>query len=316
MSSLRIILFAWVTSFLIFGGIYFWAEMSYDAEAVKNAEAASKEKPKPKLAVKAVSELLEEDEDGSLLPKIAEDGRRPFDVYAAEVQPSALNVPKVALVINRLGMRQRDITYAINELPKEVSLSFTPYASDLSRWAELAREQGHEVFIELPMEPLDPEKSDAGNLALTTGNSTADNMRNMRVVMSQMSGYVGIMSTHGSRFTSQRNAMRPIIDELKKRGLMYLDLKTTNYTQGPNLAATEQVPMAYRDIEIDNDKNPVEIRTKLRNLEERALTNGFALGVGSSKLVTMRQVSAWAKELRAKGILLVPVSAIASKQPL
>lgn len=95
---------------------------------------------------------------------------------------------------------------------------------------------------------------------------------------------------------------------------MYIDQRTTNYSHGPNLAREADIPFAFKDVEIDRELNAAEISNSLKALEERALRSGLAVGIGSSKMITMRKIEAWAKTLRQKGIVLVPVSSLASKQ--
>ena len=39
---------------------------------------------------------------------------------------------------------------AIKTLPPEVTLGFIPYAKDLQKYIDLAREYGHETILEIP----------------------------------------------------------------------------------------------------------------------------------------------------------------------
>ena len=87
------------------------------------------------------------------LPIIAPDGRTPFEAYRRPFVPD--NRPKVALVIGGLGLNSRATQTAIEALPAEVTLSFSPYADGLQGWIDRARAAGHEVLLEIPMEPVD-----------------------------------------------------------------------------------------------------------------------------------------------------------------
>ena len=72
------------------------------------------------------------------------------------------------VVVTGLGLATDVSETAIRTLPAAVSLSFTPYAKDLETWISLARSQGHEVLLDLPMEPTTFPNDDPGPRALIT----------------------------------------------------------------------------------------------------------------------------------------------------
>ena len=118
-------------------------------------------------------------EDGPFgpLPRIAPDGRRPLLAYA---RPFDLDDqrPRIALLVVGLGL-QADLTDAAIALPGEISLHFSAYAPDLPVWFGRARRAGHEVLLDLPMEPLDYPASDPGPRTLLAGASSEDNLQRL-----------------------------------------------------------------------------------------------------------------------------------------
>ena len=56
----------------------------------------------------------------------------------------------------------------------------------------------------------------------------------------------------GSRFTADRDGMTVVMAELKRRGLLFLDSRTTGATVGPALAREYEVPLAQRNVFLDN----------------------------------------------------------------
>lgn len=214
MSSTKFFGFLWFMTLLAFAAAFGWAELHY-IPPEKGPENGDTQNTKKTITVKAVDEL-QEPFLGGFLPRIAPDGKTAFDTYAAVAPEAHPSVPRIAIIIQRLGFKSKEADYAINTLPAEVSLAFSPYAAELSDLGEKAREKGHEVFIQIPMEPLNTNLVDAGTLALTTDLSADANLTNMKTAMSQMNGYVGVMTSYGSRFTSQRTMMQPVIDEVKK----------------------------------------------------------------------------------------------------
>ena len=116
---------------------------------------------------------------GGLLPIIGKDGSTPFGAYA---RPFAANgKPKVALVVGGLGLNAAATKAAIERLPPEVTLSFVPYADGLQGWIDLARAAGHEVMLEIPMEPLDYPNNDPGPYTLMARAQPGETTRRARM---------------------------------------------------------------------------------------------------------------------------------------
>lgn len=102
---------------------------------------------------------LEETEFGPL-PVRAADGRRPMDIYARPW--SGVRGKRIALVIGGLGLSQTGTQRAIAALPPEITLAFAPTGNSLDRWMREARRQGHELLVQVPMEPFGYPQVDPG----------------------------------------------------------------------------------------------------------------------------------------------------------
>jgi hypothetical protein len=97
------------------------------------------------------------------LPRIASDGSRPLDVYARPVPRRAAANARVVLIVGGLGISQTGTQEALRLLAPEVTLAFAPYGSSLDRWMTRARSDGHELLLQLPMEPFDYPDNDPGD---------------------------------------------------------------------------------------------------------------------------------------------------------
>ncbi|MBU6445480.1 MAG: divergent polysaccharide deacetylase family protein, partial [Alphaproteobacteria bacterium] len=104
--------------------------------------------------------LIEPTREGPL-PRIADNGRTPMAAYAPPVA-TPKGKPQIALVISGLGVSAKATEAALKTLPPGVTLAFAPYAGDAQRWVSEARRLGHEVLLEVPMEPYDFPDSDPG----------------------------------------------------------------------------------------------------------------------------------------------------------
>src|SRR5688500_4255086 len=90
------------------------------------------------------------------LPKLASDGWRPFDFFARPVHKHVLqsSQPKIAILLGGMGINAALTDRALKHLPEEITLAFAPYGNDLQTTVNKARSRGHEVMLQLPMEPF------------------------------------------------------------------------------------------------------------------------------------------------------------------
>ncbi len=268
--------------------------------------------PAMRLATSPDKRLVEKNKHG-LLPKISSDGLRPFDIYARPVAAAAkTKSARIAIVIGGLGIGQNITADAIQRLPGEVSLAFAPYGSDLERQVQRARDNGHEVLLQAPMEPFDYPDNDPGPQTLLANLSAEQNIDRLQWLMSRFSGYVGVMNFMGGRLTSNGAALAPILKEISSRGLVYLDDGSSAQSLGPTLAAASGLPAARGDIGIDANLRAADIDAALLRLESIAREKGVAIGTGSALPLTIERIARWSRTLESRGIVLVPVSSTIS----
>jgi len=252
--------------------------------------------------------LIEKSKDGALLPVIGRDGRQVWQAYARPFDASDQR-PRIAIVITGLGIGAAETAAAINQLPGTVTLAFTPHSRRLSEWIDLARAAGHEVLLNLPMEPVDYPRIDPGLNTLLSSLDHAENLQRLNWVLSQTSGYVGVVSYMGSRFETSRDDLKPILEALKSRGLLFVDNRATPQTVVLGIATDLKLPLATNNRFIDSDASRAAIDKRLAELEEIAKKQGVAVGLGNAFPVTIERLAAWAQDLESRGVVLAPVSA-------
>ncbi len=255
--------------------------------------------------------LVEQSRHGAI-PKIAPDGARPSDVYARAPQPGQTpDGPRIAVIISGLGVGATGTGEALAKLPGPVTLAFTPYGSDLENLVGRARADGHEVLLQVPMEPFDYPDNDPGPQTLLTSLSPEQNVDRLQWLMSRFQGYVGITNFMGARFTASEPAISPVLREASKRGLIYIDDGSSPRSLAGQIAGANRLPFAKADVVIDAAPSPAEIDKALAKAETLARERGIATIAGSALPVTIDRVSKWAKAVQARGITLVPVTAAA-----
>ena len=238
---------------------------------------------------------------GGMLPVIGRNGQTPFQAYARPFHDNGR--PKVALVIGGLGLNAASTRVAIERLPPEVTLSFVPYADGLQGWVDMARAAGHEVMLEIPMEPLDFPSNDPGPYTLMAGAAPTETVKRLEWLLARTTGYFGVTNYLGGRFVNADPAMATFTGALKSRGLAFLD-------DGSAARKGAGVPRASASAVIDEQLSADDIDRQLLGLEAQAQQHGSALGFGFSYPLTVDQVGRWAQALAGRGYQLAPASAI------
>lgn len=262
----------------------------------------------PKLAHVPDPELMEKTAEG-VLPVRAKDGRRPLDVYARPWSGS--RGAKVAVIIGGLGISQTSTQNAIRALPSEITLAFAPQGNSLSRWAQAARREGHEILLQVPMEPFDYPNVNPGRGTLLADADPQQNLDELRRSMGRFTNYSGVVNYMGARFTSESAAFQPVMREIAARGLLFVDDGTSARSQTIALSEAAKGAYATGDLVIDDVQDKEAIMKKLEQLEASARASGSAIATGAAFDTTVEAVAAWAEEAKKRGIEIVGVSALA-----
>jgi uncharacterized protein len=249
------------------------------------------------------------------LPKIAPDGAKPSEIFAQPIKviSGKPDAPRIAIVIGGLGIGATATNDAIRKLPGAVTLSFGPYGGDLERQVARARDGGHEVLLQAPMEPFDYPDNDPGPQTLLTSLDAAQNLDRLQWLMSRFQGYVGIAGVMGARFTASEAALAPVLRETAKRGLIYVDDGTSQRSLASQIAGANNVAFAKADLVIDSVPGPANVDRALTRLESIARERGVAVGMASALPVSIERIAKWAKAAESRGFLLVPITAAVAK---
>lgn len=261
----------------------------------------------PRMAAMPNDDLLEESPAGRL-PIIGPDGLRPLDQYARPW--SGARGTRIALVVGGLGLSQTGTQKAIRDLPGEVTLGFATAGNSLQRWMQEARRSGHEILLQLPMEPFDYPANDPGPNALRVGLSEKKNLAELHRNLAEITNYTGVMNYLGGRFLSDADALEPVMRDLGKRGLLFLDDGTSAQSLSGKVAGAFDVPHGFADLTLDSELNRGAILRKLDELERIARRNGTAIGVASAFDESVGAIASWVSEAQARGIEIVGVSAL------
>lgn len=231
---------------------------------------------------------------------------RPVAVHSSKA-------PKIALVIDDMGMNRRN-TQRVVELSENLTLAYLPYAGDLARQTQKAADKGHELLVHVPMQPQAMENYNPGPNALLTELTPAQNLQRLDENLSRFEGYIGLNNHMGSKMTSSREAMQPIMAEIKRRGLWFLDSRTSGNSAAAPLAAEMDIPHASRDVFLDNVAVVQDVLVQLKELERIARHRGYAVAIGHPYDATILALQHWLPQAQARGVEIVPLSAIIAQR--
>ncbi|WP_209015243.1 divergent polysaccharide deacetylase family protein [Roseibium limicola] len=243
------------------------------------------------------------------LPTVSNEGLRPLDVYARPVATEFHSIPKIAIIVGGMGLSQTGTENALASLPSDVTLALAPYGANLDRWMQQAREKGHELLLQMPMEPFDFPDNDPGPHTLLISLQEREMVDRFQWLLTRVTNYVGIINQMGARFMSTRPSMQFLFEKLTNRGLMFVDDGTSSRSVAGEVAAETKTPFSGVDVVLDGVPREDEINAKLLQLEGVARARGVAVASSSALPVTIRQLEIWSRDLEERGLQLVPVSA-------
>ena len=220
--------------------------------------------------------------------------------------------PKIAIVIDDAGLDQNK-TAAVIDLIGPMTISFLTYGRNLPEQVKKAITAGHEILVHVAMEPLDKSK-DPGPNALLTGSTVQTILEQLRWDLESFNGYVGINNHMGSLFTSNLMGMEVVMRELKRRGLLFLDSRTSRNTVGASIARVHKVPFTQRNIFLDNVASIPAINKQLELMELLAKKNGHVVAIAHPRDATIQALSEWLPIMAERGFVQVPVSTIVAEQ--
>lgn len=252
--------------------------------------------------------LLEASRHGTV-PRRGADGRSSIATYARPFDRTDPR-PRVAIIVNNVGLFAQHSEDAIRRLPAGVTLAFSPYAPRNEALAERARARGMEMLIALPLEPQGfGQQADPGDRALLTTLPLAENLDRLEWALSRLQGMVGAVgglgSMRGERFAANAELLATLQESLTWRGLLYVD---------PRPGAPQPSRAFGRSVDVLLDEPSAmqgEVERQLAALEALARQNRSALGLANDPVPSViAAIAAWAQGLEERGIAIAPISVL------
>ncbi|MDD9912814.1 MAG: divergent polysaccharide deacetylase family protein [Alphaproteobacteria bacterium] len=230
--------------------------------------------------------------------------------YVTNATPVSVpaGTPRIAIVIDDMGVATELSQNMLDAMPKEVTMAFLPYGRTTLEMAQLARMKGHEIMIHLPMQPQNPNVDPGPNALFVEDDLTDIRVKIAKNIARLKHISVGVNNHMGSAFTSYKDGMAQLFDILRKERLFFLDSVTTTTPASQKLKYQYKFPIIKRDIFLDHYIDADKVDEYLAETEKKARKQGFAIAIGHPHVVTREALRKWIPTLQAKGIRLVPIT--------
>jgi polysaccharide deacetylase 2 family uncharacterized protein YibQ len=240
-------------------------------------------------------------------------GERP--PAAGTVAPTPIPTPApppdargdLAILLDDVGQKF-DLVPKASKLPKEVGFAILPFLPKSSESAVALHKAGHEIWLHLPMEPENYPANDPGPGALLV-SMTPDELRTtLHSAINNIPHVVGVNNHMGSKATADLKMMTWIMQDLKSRGLAFIDSRTTVHTVAEEAARAQGVPTNRRHVFLDNERKAPAIRAQLNEAAYRSRMEGEIIAIGHLDPVTVGVLTKQLPAMSERGVDLVKPS--------
>ncbi len=217
--------------------------------------------------------------------------------------------PRIGVLVVGLGLNRGVTAAAIADLPPEISLSFSPYAADLAAWVDAAHAYGHEVLIDLPLEPRNYPQDDPGPLGLLTALNKDENLRRLGELLKETDGVAGVATQYGDRFMADSASVRPILSEIGQRGLGFVVASPMPGVDAIAQTMADAPLIATVDRQLPQDASRQALTDEIGALLVAARRDGKAFATVPSYPLSLAALTTLAAAAKDRGMVLVPASA-------
>ncbi|HDL08431.1 MAG TPA: divergent polysaccharide deacetylase family protein [Desulfobacteraceae bacterium] len=194
-------------------------------------------------------------------------------------------LPKVAIIIDDIGY-DKAVAAKFLALDAVFTFSVLPCSPFQKFIAQKARSKGMDIMLHLPMEPIEYPMVNPGPGALFVSMSPDQLIDQLNKDLDAVPYIKGVNNHMGSRMTTISTKMYQIFSILKKRGLFFIDSRTTSESLCKPSARLLLIPFAQRDVFLDHIQNPEVIRRQIDRLIHIAQVQKKAVGIAHPHMVT------------------------------
>jgi hypothetical protein len=216
---------------------------------------------------------------------------------------------RLAILLDDAGQKL-DFVPVAAALPKEVGFAILPFLPKSAESAEAFYGAGHEIWLHLPMEPENYPANNPGPGAILMSMSTDELRAAVHAAIDNIPHAVGVNNHMGSKVTANLKTMTWIMQEIKARGMAFIDSRTTIRTVAEDAAVGLGVPVNRRHVFLDNERDRAAIRRQLEEAVRRCRLEGEIIAIGHVDPVTIEVLAEELPGISKRGADLVRPSAL------
>jgi polysaccharide deacetylase 2 family uncharacterized protein YibQ len=163
------------------------------------------------------------------------------------------------------------------------------------------------------MEPFEYPDNDPGPQTLLTSLDASQNVDRLQSLMAARAAMWAWQTSWARASAPPSRRLRQCCGRTAKRGLIYFDDGSAPRSLAGQIAGGNSLPFAKSDVAIDTVPTAIEIDRALGRLEALARERGMAVGMAGALPITIDRIARWAKAAEARGVQLVPITAVVAK---
>lgn len=219
---------------------------------------------------------------------------------------------KLAIVIDDIGYRNKDDDH-IYAMPSAISVAIIPAAPYARARNVLAKQQGRDILIHMPMQPLGGQKIETGGLKL--GLTEEEVNARVNTAYSIVSHAIGMNNHMGSAATADSTLMTHLMKSLKQKQLFFLDSRTNGRSVAGKIAKQFGIRALDRHIFLDDSDALADVQRQFQSAVRYAQKHGVAIVIGHPRKNTIAVLQAGLKNL-PKDVELVGIGSLWQQQKI
>ena len=201
-----------------------------------------------------------------------------------DIKAISKNYPKskIVIIVDDLGMNKGPIDQLL-KIGAPITFAVLPNLPYSTYAADKADNKGWDVILHMPMEPKESSGytgTDAGDEVLLVGLPKDAILTKLNDSISSVPHIKGVNNHMGSKFMENDELTELVLRDLKKRGLLFVDSKTSGQSVGYETALKLGMDAAQRDLFLDDSsKKSQYVKDQLKKLVEISKKKGYAVGI-------------------------------------
>ena len=222
---------------------------------------------------------------------------------------------QVAFVIDDWGYSLNNID-VLFQIDRPITLAVLPHLHYSKEISERVKQHGKEydVILHLPLESKSGKSAERDTIRR--------NMKQERVLsilkddIEGVPGIIGVSNHQGSKATENKETMKIILEELKKRNLFFLDSRTTPVSVCGTISSKIGLRYAERGVFLDLAQKKEEkqyrtyIKKQIKELINMAKVKGSAIAIGHDRKLTLEVIKESIPDIEKENIKIVPLKNI------